>query len=476
MARAALKYVRQVGNSYQYQRDYPLRLKRLYGRKTFTAPLRLKVGCSEGDLQRAWANANDLFELQCKKLETSDPSAFKATEIEKLAAELLRKRGVRPSQFARVTDPEVRKLEEAAQEQMQQDSFDYAAEIFPEIFDISLATENREPTVDESALLRAFELVQAASKKKPKTLQVLWDEYIAERKLDTSTREGKRIQGCWDRFIEIAGDTLISESTLDHIHAGLDAFVEQKLTDGQAVSAIRRNLAEPLAALRRGSAVYRLGWVIEPARLPKYQSKGKRTLNHEQQRMLLDACRDWDDGIAACILLMLQAGAMTSEIKRLDLEQDVHLEGLPYVIFRGGDSGVTKTEARKRIAPVVLEAQLIARHLEETIQWLNSVTDSTPSATIKKRLKSVLGEGYTGHCLRHTLRSNCVAVSANPFAVASIAGWKTPGSGLSDIMLNYGREGLQTSETLLNLQQESLKIHRHLLPQERTNVVPIRRV
>jgi integrase len=304
----------------------------------------------------------------------------------------------------------------------------------------------------------------------------LWDEYIAERKLDTSTREGKRIQGCWDRFIEIAGDTLISESTLDHIHAGLDAFVEQKLTDGQAVSAIRRNLSEPLAALRRGSAVYRLGWVIEPARLPKYQSKGKRTLNYEQQRVLLDACRDWDDGIAACILLMLQAGAMPSEVKRLDFEQDVHLEGLPYVIFRGGDSGVTKTEARKRIAPVVLEAQLIARHLEETIQWLNSVTDSTPSATIKKRLKSVLGEGYTGHCLRHTLRSNCAAVSANPFAVASIAGWKTPGSGLSDIMLNYGKEGLQTSETLLNLQQESLKIHRHLLPQEASNVIPIRRV
>ncbi|WP_040481933.1 site-specific integrase [Luminiphilus syltensis] len=470
------RYVKQTGKTLRYQKDYPSHLYRLYNKKTFTTPLGLQAGCSEGDLQRALARANDLYDLHCRQLETSDPSAFDASDIDKLATELLRKRGVKPGQFARVADPEISKEEEANQEQRQPHPYDYADEIFPEINNL-LLKDDAAMTVEEKALEHAWKTVQAVASRKPRTLQTLWDEYRDERSIDISTREGKRIQGCWDRFIAITGDTFVAEHTLDHIHAGLDAYAAEKLEEGQVSSSIRRNLAEPLAALKRGSRKYRLGWVIEPPSLPRQPRKTKPVLDHEQQRSLVKACRDWDDGISACILIMLQAGAMPSEIQRIDPEKDLHLNAaIPHIILRGGDAGRTKTHSRKRVVPIVLGEELIADHIEEAIDWLRKVTDSTPSATIKKRLKAALDvDGFTGHCLRHTLRANCTAVSANLLAVASIAGWKVPGGGVSDIMLEYGAEGLSSSEVLKNLRNESLKIHRHLLVDldAASNVTPL---
>ena len=158
----------------------------------------------------------------------------------------------------------------------------------------------------------------------------------------------------------------------------------------------------------------------------------------------------------------LQGGMMPSEIKRLKEE---NLEGLthlntPFITITAD----TKTKTRKRLIPIVLHSKFIIEHINNTIDWLNTVTDSAAPATLKKFMTKTLDNGktYTGHCLRHSFRNNAVANSADLGKASLIAGWST-GGNISTQMLNYGSEGLGNSEVVKGLFAESLVIHKHLI-------------
>ena len=76
---------------------------------------------------------------------------------------------------------------------------------------------------------------------------------------------------------------------------------------------------------------------------------------------------------------------MPSEIARPRLKEDVNLRSeMPHVVVSGGDLGITKREARKRIVLIVLGHEVISQNLEESIERLSASKD--PSATISKRL------------------------------------------------------------------------------------------
>ena len=93
------RYVRSLKNSLFYERSWPSRLKHL-GRPRFTHPLRLKLGqYTDAELHRAYAAANDEFDLQLKLMENSGSTAFTETEIEKAATALLRKQRLNAGDF-----------------------------------------------------------------------------------------------------------------------------------------------------------------------------------------------------------------------------------------------------------------------------------------------------------------------------------------------------------------------------------------
>ena len=95
MSKKYPRYVRPLKNSLFYERAWPSRLKHL-GRPRFTYPLRLKLSqYTEAELHRAYAAANDEFDLQLKLMENSGSNAFTETEIEKAATALLRKQRIR---------------------------------------------------------------------------------------------------------------------------------------------------------------------------------------------------------------------------------------------------------------------------------------------------------------------------------------------------------------------------------------------
>lgn len=152
---------------------------------------------------------------------------------------------------------------------------------------------------------------------------------------------------------------------------------------------------------------------------------------------------------------------MPSEIGRLDAEHDIALDSsLPHLVIRNE----TKTNARKRVVPVVLGMDYLKEHLNDAIDWIKRTTDSTPSARIKKLMREFTGDDtLTGHCCRHTFRVNCEANGISSSVISAIGGWSGSSVGVSSLMLEYGSEGLASSEVVRNLHQSSLKIHSHLL-------------
>ena len=94
----------------------PTRLLHISSTKLFTYPLGLRRTASDAEISVAWARADESYALHLKTLENSSPSAFTETEIERLAEDFLRRRGLMRRQFADVIDPELKKIEDERQE------------------------------------------------------------------------------------------------------------------------------------------------------------------------------------------------------------------------------------------------------------------------------------------------------------------------------------------------------------------------
>ena len=463
MAKRYPKYIKATGNTLRFQRAIPRRLRHVSPTQLWTCPLGLSITATDSDISRASARAQDTFELYCRTLENSSPEAYADSEIERLAEDFLRRKGLKVGEFADVLNPNVTAQEEQQNSQLQAHPHNYADKAIPEFDDITdnLQREERGPTVQEAAVVRAWEVVQKRKNRQPRTLNSLWSAYLENRGVDPSSREGLRIQRRWDGLIHFVKDAVVTTATPDHIEIGLDEYVDHELQRGIAPPSITRQLSEPIACFKWANKYYRLKWrTIEIRPMRPYKPKEKHPLPQEQQIELIDHCFDKADWVAAALLLMLQGGCMPSEIARLRPEEDLNLNAeIPYVLISGGEEGKTKQEARKRFVPVVISRGLLADKLPEAITRLAAVKE--PSATITKRLRTLLGKQYSSHCLRHTLRTNATSAGANPMLLQTIGGWS--GGNINKVMLNYGARGLGNSEVLQTLYEESLKIHQHLI-------------
>lgn len=471
------KYVRSLSNKLYYQRDYPTKLRVYFPKKTFSYPLGLSINdATDSKLTKAIARASEAYELEVKMIQNSDPDAFNASEMDLAVTEFLRKRQLRRGQHIRVhKDPQITLQEERIEQQLQPHEEDHSDMVIPEFDDVvDKYNRGERLTVQEHVVAQAWQSLHNKVKAKPKTLSVLWGDYAKHRSIDESTREGKRIATRWKRWLSLAGDTVISQATLEHIHDGLDAYVAHRVNDGVSGASIKRELNDVVACLRYASKRYRFLWVIERPEVPKSKPKQRAVMSQSRQRLLVDYCLKTSGSeapVAACVLLMLQGAMMPSEVARLT-EERLQLSGdLPLLVV----DGETKTNARRRIIPLVIGVEFVAAHLPKTIEWLNKTTESNHSHKIKKLLLAATSdERFTGHCCRHTFKANCDANEVSPTAAATIAGWSGKQVGFSDNMLNYGTDSLSQSEVIRRLFKESQKIHQHLLTPTESNVVSIK--
>ncbi len=452
------KYTRALKGSLYYQRDIPTRLRHLSPKKTFTHPLSLKANeASESALARAHSDATNEYVLHCKMLENSNPEAFTKDELDKAALEILRKAKLHSGQYVYSNI----------------EGFDGV-----DLADDSIWVDNirakeqsgEHLAFEEQATLLAWSKLWNAKATKPQTMTTFWEDYAKDRSLPIGTRETKRKETRWLRWLALVGNHKIAPNTLDLIHHGLDQYVKERL-EAVKPSSVKRELNDILAVLRFANDKHRYGWVLQPPRVPKSKPKPRKVLTQEEQRMLVDYClKHAESPVASCVLIELQGATMASEVCRLK-ESDIALcSSVPHIVI----SGDTKTSSRKRIIPIVIGLEFIQSNIESAIDWLQNTTESAHSHAIKKLLIKATGkDSLTAHCLRHTFRANCIANGADTNATAAIAGWKGSSLGISSEMLNYGAEGLSNSEVLQGLQRESIKIHKHLL-NERNKVVMLR--
>ena len=95
------RYVRSQSNRLVYSRDYPTKLQRAAGKKTFTYQLGLKLTeHTEATLSRATAVAADNYQLALKRISNNDPSSYSLNELDAAAMALLKARRLQPAQFA----------------------------------------------------------------------------------------------------------------------------------------------------------------------------------------------------------------------------------------------------------------------------------------------------------------------------------------------------------------------------------------
>jgi hypothetical protein len=285
VARKYQKYVKETGSTLGYQRAIPTKLLHISPTKLFTYPLGLPRTASDAEISVAWARADDSFALHIKTLQNSSSSAFTETEIDRLAEEFLRRRGLTRGQFADVVDPELRKIEDERQEDLQQTNSDYAdyyVSEYDEVRQEIYRNGNRPPTVKEATVIRAYQAVQTRRRKVPSTLNTLCDEYLQFRGVEITTRDGAHIQGRWNNLMVVMRDVKISEHTPDHIGVGIDEFVEKELSRGQKPSSIDRNLREPIACFRWANCKHKLKWrPVEIPMLPKQKAKERKPLPNE---------------------------------------------------------------------------------------------------------------------------------------------------------------------------------------------------
>jgi integrase len=465
------KYVSVRKGSLHYQRQYPTKLKHLCQTTAFSRPLGLQIDDSDSDqITKAALECSEAYKRHLTLVSNSDPDALSATDKDKAVVEFLRKRGLNKGQFVRVAkDSAIAAQEEEEGRQLQMAGYDYADWKIPEFDDVMDKQARGIPlTVKDTIVGDAYMSLIRKAETKPKTLGSLWPAYCKAKGIDVNERVGKKYTRYWERWYHLAGDCIIGPLTLDHIHAGLDAYVEERESTGKvASSSIRRELATIVACLNKANKKHRFNWRIILPDIIETPAKSRHPLEPHQQHELIKAVLTGnikpEQGVI--ILLCLQGGMMVSEIKRL-LPDDYALDAVvPHLKI----INETKKEDRKRIVPLVLGVDLIKKHLAATVQWLNSTTESGPSYSVKVSMRKALDSKDTSpHCLRHTLKINAQNAGVSVLTLASIAGWHDPQRKLSKHLLRYGSTGISKDAMVLKLRDDSLLIHKELIVLEQS--------
>ena len=445
-----LKHITVKRKGYYFTRAIPNHLQSIAGKQFFVIPLHLPViGTRETELQQHRLDALGRYELYIKTLEQSDPSYYTEEEVIKLATEYVKTRG----------------LDDLLQTHKYQKDPEVLSDLIPDIDYVDIDN----PTIDDRVIITAYKALQDSDILTRRTLETLYDDYLYKNGYvdsDGNTTPGKardlpRVSKRWSMFLSIMGNQQLSPGLVDSIHRALDKYSEKRLNK-VAPSSVERELNTIMSILNNGNRRYRLNWNIVRTELPKHRPKEKVVLTQEDQRELVSNClSDTDTPIlSCCILLLLQGGMMASEIKRLTPDKINLNSELPYIIV----DSETKTDNRKRIVPIVLGVNFITQHIQEAIQWLCNTTDSNHSRMIAKVMKmhTTRDDKLTAHCLRHSFRNNAIANGADLGKASLIAGWSSAG-GVSNQMLRYGSQGLESSDVVKGLYETSKQIHRHLV-------------
>ena len=478
MAKDLPKHVRRRGaKALQYRR----RFNKLPGE--FTRAMYCTQSSPDSQIAAEAAALSAQYETELKIRSATSPDALDDAEIETAALAILRKIELKAGDLYPPQTETVMYDDGPREEPVDEFGADELVGIDDLIQEARQGGVERPLTTEEQlrykAMLRAKDALLKPRKRPPRYLSQCFDWYCVNRpngKADwpTEGRDYLRMQRRFTKILSFIGDRPTEEPDVDrHITEGLelyaDAMAEESEMKGQS---IERSWKETVATFRRVSKVYKLRWVIEVPEVKTVPAEERPVFTQEEQASIVQWClsaNNTSDGyLAAIVLAQLHSGLMFTELARMlpDFNNSVVLDGsIPYLLVKEE----TKKEARKRIIPIVVGHELLQRHLQEGMAWLNSTTDSNHTHLVQHRLRGATGNPEaTAHSLRHTWNTMASAADIDLIHRALIGGWQAVGKTekFSRRMLSYGQSGLQSSEILKALQKSQRKVFKHLMPLE----------
>ena len=483
------KYVsKRAKNALQYRRLFSGSSER------FFRSMRCNQDSPPSAIQREAAELTAQYEAELRIRQAASPDAIAHGDLERAAAEHLRKLELSPGVLydRNATEDEAGwnsvEADDAAglnafiEEQRQRGREGVGLDTLPPALRPERLTPWTAKERKELAVIQtAAEALRKPKRRAPRYLSQVMDWYAVNRKgkqpWNTDSREYKRIHGRFLRVLEVIGDRETEGlHTARAINDGLEEYVYQEQERGVKGQSVDRTMSEALSAFRRVSKVFKLGWVIETPEVDDSHVEERGVLMPKEMEAVLQHCLNMRDAPSAAILASIHA-MIPTEVGRLEPD-DMQLHGPhPYLRVQTG-----KTALRRRIVPIVVGLDVMRESLPAAVAWIRSVKE--PSATIKKRLQRITGdERHTLYWLRHTFNDWATAAQIDVLSQAFIAGWSVAGreGRFSKRLTHYGAEGLEGDDRLLALTTAQRKVLKRLIDAEaallgkQSNVVPLQR-
>ena len=479
-----MKYVRQTRGTLGFNRHYPTHLQATIGRNTFTYPLG-SADQSPASLAQAWSRAMETFDAAVEQATNSNSDDFMDAKVELLVERKLKTLKKNYGALANFEVPQHiidfyeqdKELDASTTLAAHQAilSKTTAASDLVSIEDVMWKEQTGQPlTIEDRVNGATWIALQTKANKRVKTLRGLWTTYAEYRGIEE--RDKIHLKKRWEKFMSIIGDKTLNATPLGHqalsveLNAALRQYRDTRLTTVKGAT-VRRELNDIKACLMHSSEENDFDWHLSKIKISKAMAgtvKVKKPLSLEHQKKLAayvtspEHCKEPTSTMA---LLYLQGGVMFSEAGRFNIEAQIKNlahEDTPYVSIEG----LTKTEARQRVVPVVIGVGVVRQGIKDTVEWIGRVPHATMLNQMKAMLKKATGcNDYSSHCLRHTFSWNCSHNgNVRDIDKINIGGWSAGSAGVNTkVSMKYGAANLGGTEQLINLHKASREIHKHLL-------------
>ena len=135
---------------------------------------------------------------------------------------------------------------------------------------------------------------------------------------------------------------------------------------------------------------------------------------------------------------------------------------MPHILFRGGDEGLTKKEARVRVVPIVLGIDQIRQGLPELHKWLNAQSKANQRCNDKlRKILNLSGKNpdVKGHSFRHTWVRLASRAEISIKHEQAIGGWSQDNKEMNKVLAvvydpNGFRDDMQLQEQIYKTQKK----------------------
>ena len=492
-----LKGLVEANGYLSYQRSVPTDLRdhpTFKGRKLYKKKLGAKLQTEE-EIHKAWLEHHRAFESLISNLRKVNLPLIKARELAIEARNLLKAHGFNegdrsPNPF--FTDEDNRNIENLTDYKLDHTGLLDEAREFYNKRDSGEIDVNEDVPSHIQVADKAWNLLNTPKdefKNQTILLSDCWDMYAEKKELDIQDRQLRKTFHRWNFFFNFVGDCVL---TNEEIHDRLDRYVtyrEQCRKDAvkagkkatPSSSTIHKEINMACAIINQAARLHRLPIKIIKPDIQDTTPKERETLSPQEIMAIVELAQNthsayyksWKE---LAILIMAQTSCIASELQRMEKNSTFLDADIPVIKVMGK----VKTKNRPRTIPLVYKVdrirELINTIAPESKYILGAVADKTES-NISKQLKNILEKvnpKATAYSFRHAFKNNAQTNDIDNQDIAYLGGWSGYSLRVNDIMMNYGKKGLETPETALKLQRTMKRINKHLLQSESTKSNVIR--